>query len=200
MRGAADMKRLGIMLLCAMFGCSWVIAADAAGERRKGVAVQAGEGKPYPSRPSVRRNGRQVQSAHHRGYRASKTRLTPGREVIDHSGRPQRGRASYYGREFNGRKMANGQRFNPNSNLAASRSLPLGTVARVKNLRNNEQTTVRVEDRGPYVPGRILDVAPKAADDLRMRDDGVAPVLVEPIAVPQPDGSMRSGTTTSPQR
>ena len=94
--------------------------------------------------------------------------------------------------------MANGRRFNPNSNSAASRSLPLGTVARVKNLRSKQETTVRVEDRGPYVPGRILDVAPRAADDLGMREQGVAPVTVEPIAVPQPDGSIRPGATGSP--
>jgi rare lipoprotein A len=124
----------------------------------------------------------------------------PGREVVDHSGRPQRGRASYYGPEFNGRKMANGRRFDPNSHVAASRSLPLGTVARVKNLRNQEQTTVRVEDRGPYVPGRILDVAPKAADDLHMRREGVAPVEVAPLAVPQSDGSVQSRDTTLPSR
>ena len=81
----------------------------------------------------------------------------------------------------------------PNSNVAASRSLPLGTVARVENLWNGEQTTVRVEDRGPYVPGRILDVAPKAADDLGMREQGVAPVVVDPVAIPQPNGSVRPG-------
>jgi rare lipoprotein A len=94
--------------------------------------------------------------------------------------------------------MANGQRFNPNSNIAASRSLPLGTVARVKNLQNEQETIVRVEDRGPYVPGRILDVAPRAADALGMREQGVAPVAVEPVALPQPDGSMRPGATGNP--
>ena len=97
--------------------------------------------------------------------------------------------------------MANGRRFNPNSNIAASRSLPLGTTAKVKNLENDRQTTVKVEDRGPYVPGRILDVAPKAADDLGMREQGVAPVVVEPIAVPQPDQSVkRAGVASAGQR
>jgi rare lipoprotein A len=96
--------------------------------------------------------------------------------------------------------MANGRRFNPNSNIAASRSLPLGTVARVRNLSNEQQTTVKVEDRGPYVPGRILDVAPKAAGDLGMREQGVAPVVVEPITVPQPDGSVKPGDAASPHQ
>ena len=93
--------------------------------------------------------------------------------------------------------MANGRRFNPNSNIAASRSLPLGTTAKVKNLENDRQTTVKVEDRGPYVPGRILDVAPKAADDLGMREQGVAPVVVEPVAVPQTDQSVRRASAAS---
>jgi rare lipoprotein A len=97
--------------------------------------------------------------------------------------------------------MANGRRFNPNSSIAASRSLPLGTTAKVKNLENDRQTTVKVEDRGPYVPGRILDVAPKAADDLGMREQGVAPVVVEPVAVPQPDQSVkRAGAAPAGQR
>ena len=97
--------------------------------------------------------------------------------------------------------MANGRRFNPNSNIAASRSLPLGTTAKVKNLENDRQTTVKVEDRGPYVPGRILDVAPKAADDLGMREQGVAPVVVEPVVVPQTDQSVRrAGAASAGQR
>jgi rare lipoprotein A len=96
--------------------------------------------------------------------------------------------------------MANGRRFNPNSNIAASRSLPLGTTAKVKNLENDRQTTVKVEDRGPYVPGRILDVAPKAADELGMREQGVAPVVVEPVSVPPPDQSVKRAGATPSQR
>jgi rare lipoprotein A len=111
----------------------------------------------------------------------------------DHSGRIQRGRASYYGREFNGRPMANGRPFRPNSQSAASKSLPLGTTARVTNLQNGRSTTVRVEDRGPYVPGRTLDVSPQAAQQLGMQRDGVATVDITPVQVPQPNGTVRPG-------
>lgn len=194
------MKWLGVLLVCALVGCGWMVPAEAAGERRRGASMDAGASKPGHPTHLARQKGRHAVAARRRGHRESRARLTPGREAIDHSGRPQHGRASYYGREFNGRKMANGRRFNPNSNVAASRSLPLGTVARVRNLRNERQTTVKVEDRGPYVPGRILDVAPKAADDLDMREQGVAPVVVEPVAVPQPDGSMRRGDAASPHQ
>lgn len=72
-----------------------------------------------------------------------------------------RERASFDRQELNGRKMASNPNFNPSSDIAASRSLPLGTTAKVKKLENDRQTTVKVEDRGPYVPGRILGVARK---------------------------------------
>jgi rare lipoprotein A len=111
----------------------------------------------------------------------------------DHSGRVQHGKASYYGHEFAGRTMANGHPFRPNSEAAASKTLPLGTTARVTNLHNGHSTTVRVEDRGPRPAGRIVDVSPRAAEQLGLKHEGVAPVAVAPIDVPQPDGSVRPG-------
>jgi rare lipoprotein A len=89
--------------------------------------------------------------------------------------------------------MANGRPFDPRSDAAASRTLPLGTTARVTNLRNGRSAQVRVEDRGPRAAGRITDVSPRVADELGMRREGVAPVEIAPIAVPQPDGSVRPG-------
>ncbi len=184
-----------VLALCALFGLGWAVPAQAADDRRGSASAQTAKNRPGQPARSARRESRPASAAAtaHRWHRDSKARLAPGREVIDRSGRPQRGRASYYGREFNGRKMANGRPFNPDSTTAASRSLPLGTVARVKNRHSGWETTVKVEDRGPYVPGRILDVAPRAADDLGMRQRGVAPVVVEPVAVPQPDGSVKPG-------
>jgi rare lipoprotein A len=99
----------------------------------------------------------------------------------------QRGRASYYGAKFNGRRMANGARYNPNSNVAAHRTLPLGTRAQVTNLENGRTTEVRVEDRGPYVGGRVIDLTPRSAEHLGMREQGTAPVEVRPIEVPERD-------------
>ena len=117
----------------------------------------------------------------------------PAKVQMDHSGRKETGHASYYGKEFNNRKMADGNRLNPNARVAASKALPLGSVAEVTNLKNGKSTTVRVEDRGPYKPGRIIDVTPKAAADLDMRHSGVAPVEVKPITVPTPDGGVKLG-------
>jgi rare lipoprotein A len=98
--------------------------------------------------------------------------------------KPQRGKASYYATKFNGRRMANGKRFNPNASNAAHKTLPLGTTAKVTNLENGKSAEVTVEDRGPYARGRIMDVSPKTAQQLDMKKDGTAPVVVEPIRVP----------------
>jgi rare lipoprotein A len=112
---------------------------------------------------------------------------------IDQSGRKQKGRASFYSHSFTNRKMADGHRMNPNSNVAASKNLPLGSVAKVTNLENGKTATVKIEDRGPYVGGRVVDLAPKVADQLESKEKGVVPVEVKPITVPQPDGTVKLG-------
>ena len=166
------MKRLSILVLWALLGHGWVFAAEAAGKRQQGVSTQVTANRSDQVGHSAQRQGRHARATPRRGQRIFRARLRPGREVIDHSGRPQRGRASYYGREFNGRKMANGRRFNPNSNSAASRSLPLGTVARVKNLRSKQETTVRVEPLG-----RMLHGLPDVAGTTMLADGRVALML-----------------------
>lgn len=103
---------------------------------------------------------------------------------LDHTGRRQIGNASYYSSRFNGRKMANGERMHPNSNAAASRTLPLGTTARVTNLENGRSAVVVIKDRGPFVGGRIVDVSRGTARQLDMIDDGVVRVEVRPIELP----------------
>ncbi|MGN6390405.1 MAG: septal ring lytic transglycosylase RlpA family protein [Burkholderiaceae bacterium] len=106
---------------------------------------------------------------------------------LDRSGQPRRGEASYYGKEFAGRTMADGTPMQPDANAAASKTLPLGTEARVTNLENGKSATVEIRDRGPYVAGRIIDVTPKVAKTLEMKKEGVAPVVVKPIDLPPPD-------------
>jgi rare lipoprotein A len=112
---------------------------------------------------------------------------------IDQSGRKEKGRASFYSHRFTNRKMADGHRMNPDSNVAASKTLPLGSVAKVTNLENGKTATVKIEDRGPYVNGRVVDLAPKVADQLELKEKGVAPVEIKPITVPQPDGGVKLG-------
>jgi len=101
------------------------------------------------------------------------------------STRSEVGRASYYGRRHAGKTTASGSIFNPSKLTAASPHLPLGTKAKVINLRNGRSVDVTVTDRGPVVGHRILDVSAKAADRLGMRKAGVATVKVTPIAEPK---------------
>lgn len=80
--------------------------------------------------------------------------------------------------------MADGTPMNPNANIAASKTLPLGTIVQVTNLENGKSDIVEIRDRGPHVPGRIIDVSPKVAQQLGMKKAGVAPVEVKPIDMP----------------
>ena len=119
---------------------------------------------------------------------------------LDRSGKTRKGKASYYGREFYSKKMADGTPMNPQSNVAASKTLPLGTKARVTNLENGSNAVVEIRDRGPYVKNRIVDVSPKTADKLGLKENGTAPVEVKPLEVPQPDGSVKPGAgATNPR-
>jgi rare lipoprotein A len=119
--------------------------------------------------------------------------------VDDHSGRRQAGRASVYSSKFQGRRMANGRRFNHAGDAAASKTLPLGTVAKVTNLENGRTAVVTVEDHGPYVDGRTIDLTKTTSEQIGIgAHEGVAPVVVAPIAVPQPDGTIKPGAGALP--
>jgi rare lipoprotein A len=91
----------------------------------------------------------------------------------------QEGIASWYGPEFDGRPTASGEIFNSKLFTAAHPSLPFGTVLTITNKHNNRKVTVRVNDRGPFVTARIIDVSKAAAEQLDMIATGTAPVTVE---------------------
>jgi rare lipoprotein A len=117
----------------------------------------------------------------------------PGRP--DLSGDTRLGKASFYARSFANRLMANGRRMNPQGDNAASRTLPLGSTAKVINVETGQSAIVSIEDRGPYVKGRILDLSPATARKIGItRRIGVADVKIAPIAVKLPDGSMKPGS------
>jgi len=103
--------------------------------------------------------------------------LVPQAQALE----PQRGVAAIYdAQRFTGRPMANGQRFHPEHPVAAHRHLPFGTVAEVTNLRNGRSTTVTISDRGPFTPGRIIDLSPRSARELGF--SGITQVEVRPLA------------------
>ena len=112
----------------------------------------------------------------------------------DLSGCRRTGIASFYADKFTGREMADGTRMDPNANNAASKTLPLGTTAMVTNLDTGQSAAVTIQDRGPYVKGRIIDLSPATAREIGLdRQDGIATVVVAPIEVPLPDGSVKQG-------
>ncbi len=93
----------------------------------------------------------------------------------------QTGSASWYGPGFHGNTTANGERYNQWGATAAHPSLPFGTRVRVTNLVNGRATVVRINDRGPYYGGRVIDLSRHAAEALQMTGSGVAPVKVQAL-------------------
>lgn len=93
----------------------------------------------------------------------------------------QRGKASFYAHKFTGRKTASGERLHHDSLTCAHRTLPFGTLLRVKNPANGREVVVRVNDRGPFVRGRIIDLSRAAAKKLGIIAKGVALVEVSQI-------------------
>lgn len=96
-------------------------------------------------------------------------------------GGSETGKASYYGQAHHGKRTASGERFDQNALTAAHRTLPFGTRVRVTNLNNERSVVLRINDRGPFVRGRVIDVSRAAAERLDMLRAGVVPVRVEPL-------------------
>ena len=91
------------------------------------------------------------------------------------------GIASWYGPNFHGKKTSNGETYNMNAMTAAHKTLPMNTMVRVTNLGNGAQTTVRINDRGPFVAGRIIDLSKAAATSIGMIGTGTARVKLEVV-------------------
>ena len=93
----------------------------------------------------------------------------------------QKGIASWYGPGFHGRQTASGEIFDQSAMTAAHKQLPFGTRVRVKNLRNGRSIVVRINDRGPFIRGRIIDLSKEGARRLDMVTDGIVPVRIEVV-------------------
>ena len=100
---------------------------------------------------------------------------------VAHAAQIEYGNASFYGAAFNGRPTASGELYSQNKLTAAHKTLPLGTVIKVTNAHNKKSVFVKVNDRGPYVKGRVLDLSTKAAELLGYRQKGTAYVKIEVI-------------------
>lgn len=98
------------------------------------------------------------------------------------------GMASWYGPTFHGKSTANGETYDQNELTAAHKTLPFNTVVKVTNLENGKSVTVRINDRGPYVGNRIIDVSRAAAEHLEMIGPGTAEVRLELVSSEVPVG------------
>ena len=127
------------------------------------------------------------------------------------SAQTQTGKASFYAMKFSGRKTASGERLHHDSLTCAHRTYPFGTRLKVTNPSNGRSVIVRVTDRGPYVKGRIIDLSVRAARELGIISQGIAPVVVERynppvipfkpediIELPELELSTNEGPTTKP--
>jgi rare lipoprotein A len=122
------------------------------------------------------------------------TQTTTAKPAPDLSARKRVGKASFYARQFFGKTMANGAPMDPKGDNAASRTLPLGTTAKVTNVETGKTAVVTIEDRGPYVDGRVVDLSPGTAAKIGLTPrKGVTKVVVAPITVPLPDGKVKVG-------
>jgi rare lipoprotein A len=114
-------------------------------------------------------------------YRVNGTWYQP---IPQARGFEQEGVASWYGSEFHGRKTSSGEIYDMHSLTAAHKTLPLGTYVRVHNLDNGKTLDVRINDRGPFVDGRIIDLSYAAATRLGVVGPGTAPVKIEALGTP----------------
>lgn len=152
-------------------------------------AVQAADRKasaPHKPKAAKAAKAHVHHPAHPRG--TARAALRHPAEKAGKAGTSQTGKASFYSHRLSGRKMAGGERMNPSSNNAASKTLPLGTRARVTNLHNGKSALVVIKDHGPHVRGRIIDLSPATARLLGASKQGVISVRVTPLDAPRASG------------
>jgi rare lipoprotein A len=120
---------------------------------------------------------------------------TKGSQTAKISSSDLEGIASYYAEPYNGRRTANGEIFDSyNAMTAAHKTLPFNTVVRVKNLNNGEEVDVRINDRGPFVKGRVIDLSQLAAKQIDLVQAGIAPVKLKVLKDGSPTTNVSSPT------
>lgn len=146
---------LAVLLLTEFAGCSRIAGREAPAPAKTGAAPRPKSKKPAPD------SGQ--------GMPLPEQESGAVRSVV----------ASYYGTGFQGNKTASGEKFNKHDLTAAHRTLPFGTRVRIKNPENGKEVVVRINDRGPHIKGREIDLSQKAAQLLDFHLDGVQEVEME---------------------
>lgn len=127
-----------------------------------------------------KRTSKSTKTATMRSYKVHGKRYYPTYVEIGDS---QRGISSWYGPHFNGKKTSNGERYNMHASTAAHKTWPMGTMVKVVNLQNKKSTIVRINDRGPFVKGRIIDCSYRAGKALGLDKMGVAKVSIKVVGL-----------------
>lgn len=145
---------------------------------KKGAKVYNPSGQGGASITSGMRDSAAIQRATMRPYKVGGKWYYPTKVKI---GDKFRGIASWYGPDFHSKKTSNGEIYNMYAHTAASKTLPMNTIVKVKNLDNGKSSVVRINDRGPFVTGRIIDLSNAAAHDIDMVKKGTAHVELKVI-------------------
>lgn len=169
------------VVLLAITGCSATILPDAQREATYSPPSPSSDSSPSSSSDSPSSSR---QAAYTKPYKIDGKYYYP---LASSRGFTQQGIASWYGEQFHGRKTANGETYNMYGVSAAHKTLPLGTWVRVHNLENSKTLDVRINDRGPFVTGRVIDLSYKAAQILGVAKPGVARVKI--VALGEASGS-----------
>lgn len=118
-------------------------------------------------------------TGHTRPYKIGKKWYQPAKRV--HRGYKEQGIASWYGEDFHGKKTSSGEIYDMHALTAAHKILPLGTYVRVTNLHNKQTVVVKINDRGPFVKGRIVDLSYRGAQAINIVESGTAPVELKAL-------------------
>ncbi|HZK89608.1 MAG TPA: septal ring lytic transglycosylase RlpA family protein [Stellaceae bacterium] len=147
-------------------------------ERRAGVSAKAAK-KPADAGKLVAKPRDKTDGKAPRPERLAAA--DPNPMLVRCVGRIETGRAAWYGGHYIGQRTSSGDRLDTIRPTAAHRTLPLNSLARVTNLQNGRSVIVKVTDRGPVSPSLLIDMSPRAAEQLAMKDAGVVPVKVEQV-------------------
>ncbi len=164
MRSTSGWRWAALLLPAVLAGCATPPAPQA----------PARTGKPAPAQPVAQAVAQPASPppTEARAAEPAEPLLTGATQEIE------QGAASWYGRRFHGRRTASGERYDMNALTAAHRTLPFGTVVRVRSQVTGRAVDVRINDRGPHVAGRIIDLSQAAAEALGLMGLGIKPVVL----------------------
>lgn len=166
-----------VLAAVAALSSGWLLATPAQADWRESILgnrIHSSTPAPAPKAKSAAHNQASKKSSAAKQATKPKSKSTSTASVYS-GGSGQSGMASYY---WQPQKVASGGWFNPNAMTAAHKTLPFGTRVRVTNQRNGKSVTVTINDRGPYIAGRIIDLSSAAAGVIGMKAAGVVPVKV----------------------